>query len=179
MLPVQVPYRHIARKICKGKVLDIGCGAGRYLSFLRPNATGIDHNFQMVEFVRKKGFKAYLPDEFFSSEVSETKYKTLLFSHIFEHMLLSDGQRLLQEYLPYLQTNGTIVIIVPQGLAYNSDYTHICPYDDRKIEKLIRGTGIRLASSFTFPFPAIIGKILPYNDAIYILKTVKVSCNNR
>lgn len=179
MLPVKAPYKHIARRICRGNVLDIGCGAGRYLDFLSPDATGIDHNPIMIEFVRKAGFKAYLPEEFFASEASNKKYKTLLFSHILEHMTLLDGRQLLIKYLPYLQTNGTIVIIVPQGLAYYSDHTHVCPYDCESIKELITGTKTRLAGSFTFPFPSIIGEMFPYNDAIYILKPANINCRDR
>ena len=172
ILPVQIPYKHIARIICKGNVLDIGCGAGRYLEFLRPNATGIDHNPKMIEYVRGKGFKAYLPEDFFFCESNHEYYNTLLFSHILEHMSFDDARLLLLKYLPFMQRNGVAVIIVPQGRAYYSDYTHICPYDDATIKNLASTTGTWLAKSMTFPLPAILGKIFPYNDSIYILKKI-------
>jgi SAM-dependent methyltransferase len=33
VLPVDVPFSFIAKRACCGKILDIGCGPGRYLKF--------------------------------------------------------------------------------------------------------------------------------------------------
>ncbi len=170
ILPVQVPYKWFARRICRGNVLEIGCGAGRYLNFLFPRATGVDHNPEMISYVKEAGFTAYLSQEFLTIWPGGKLFDTLLCSHTLEHMNFSAGCQLMQEYLRFLLPEGRVVIIVPQGAAFFTDPTHVCKYDDKLIEKLSAATGLRLLKAYSFPMPNFLSKIFPYNDAVYILK---------
>ena len=40
------PYRWNVRRLAKGRVLDVGCGIGRCLDFIRPRGVGVDPNEQ-------------------------------------------------------------------------------------------------------------------------------------
>lgn len=170
LLPVQVPYKKFARAICRGQVLDIGCGAGRYLSFLFPRATGVDHNTHMLDYVKGKGFKAFSPEDFLSAPGNNNAFDTLLFSHILEHMTPENACSMISQYIPCLRSNGRIVIILPQGEAFKTDHTHICNYSPEMIRNLATLTGTRMIRSFTFPFPEKIGEYFPFNDLVYLLK---------
>jgi len=75
VLPVDVPFSFIAKRACCGKILDIGCGPGRYLKFFK-NAVGVDHNKIFIEYAKKNGFEAYLINEF------KHKFDSLLFDTV-------------------------------------------------------------------------------------------------
>ncbi len=58
------PYRWNVRHLATGRVLDVGCGIGRCLDFVRPRGVGVDPNETSVSVCRQNGHEAYVPDEF-------------------------------------------------------------------------------------------------------------------
>ncbi|HEY7625699.1 MAG TPA: hypothetical protein VH761_01480, partial [Ilumatobacteraceae bacterium] len=38
------PYRWNVRRLATGRVLDVGCGIGRCLDFVKPRGVGVDPN---------------------------------------------------------------------------------------------------------------------------------------
>ena len=168
LFPIDIPFKFIAKACCKGKILDIGCGPGRYLAFFKDKAIGVDHNRDFIEYTRNRGFKTYLTEDFFKANIQE-KFDTLLFSHILEHMNFQEGIKLIKRYLPYLKNQGRIVIIVPHGYCYNNDPTHVLYYDKKKIEELAYCLNYKLIKNFYHPFPDYLSKWF-ITDGIYILK---------
>lgn len=169
LLPWEVPFKYMARKICKGRVLDVGCGPGRYLSFLA-DAIGIDHNPEMVNFARSRGFMAYTSDEFAGEKnFTQGSFDTILFAHVIEHMSFSEACNLISAYRSYLKPNGRIVLVVPQGRAYRNDHTHVCYFDDQAINKLAEKLQLHLTRTLHHPFPRQLSEWIS-NDAIYICK---------
>lgn len=112
----------------KGKrVLDIGCGEGKYLRLLSPyceTITGVDANPEQVKKLKGAGFDAHLPNE-----LAPAKYDVLLMSHIVEHMAPPDLVAFLNCYLPMLHDDGRLIIMTPlPGLRFWHDFTHVRPY---------------------------------------------------
>lgn len=166
VLPVDVPFSFIAKRACCGKILDIGCGPGRYLKFFK-NAVGVDHNKIFIEYAKKNGFEAYLINEF-KHKFDSLLFDTLLFSHILEHMNFENAILLIKEYLPYLNKNGRIVIVLPDGKSYQNDPTHVLNFTPVEVKLLAKELGLTFKKVFYHPFPKAFGKWL-VNDAIYIL----------
>ncbi len=167
-LNVQAPYGWNIRRTVKAPTLDIGCGIGRNLAHLRGDAVGIDHNESSIDVCRKRGFLAFTPDEFLESEQSQLKFQTLLLSHIIEHMTDSEASELLRSYLPYLASDGNLVIICPQERGFRSDSTHVHFFDASALEKLVSRLGMRVIDSRSFPLPRWTGRAFTHNETIIV-----------
>lgn len=168
-LPVQVPYMYNIKRLCIGKVLDIGCGTGRHLKTLKGRGVGVDHNYDFVRLVRKKGYLAYLPNEF--DEISNKEnylFDTILFSHVLEHLEYAEALDLVNKYSIYLKSNGRIVFVVPQVAGYKSDPTHLTFFDKSMLKKLVGEIKFKVKRQFSYPFPPIIGTIFPHNEQVLL-----------
>ena len=64
LIDVQAPYRWNIRRLKPGRTLDVGCGIGRNLRHLFPQAIGVDHNADSVAVARASGLSAYTVAEF-------------------------------------------------------------------------------------------------------------------
>lgn len=172
ILPLRVPIQYNIRRLCKGKVLDVGCGPGRHVTSLSGRAVGVDHNNDFVEIVRNNGFEAYTPEELEAFQ-PESTFDTLLFSHVIEHSNYNDARLLVLRYVKYLKSNGKIIIIVPQIAGYRSDKTHMTYFDENLLRKLAKSLNIKIRRIFSYPFPGMAGHILGcivYNELILIGK---------
>ncbi len=125
------------------KILDIGCGYGRYLYPLRDitniDILGLDINPEIVEKNRKNGLKCMYTKEF--DCIKEKKeYDLLIMSHIIEHFYPDDLLKFLNKYLSYLKTDGYLIIATPLNSPYfYNDFDHIKSYFPTSIEMVFTG----------------------------------------
>lgn len=169
VLDVQAPYRHNVRRVCTGRVLDVGCGIGRNLEHLGPGAVGVDHNAFSVETARSRGLEAYTPDEFAATDLARPgSFDTILVAHVLEHVDRETGDALLASYLPFLRRPGSVVLICPQEKGFASDATHVRWVDDEELGAQVRRLGGQVVSSASFPFPRMSGKVFPYNEFVVV-----------
>lgn len=168
LLNVQAPYAWNARRVCRGRTLDVGCGIGRNLAHLGDRAVGVDHNATSVEVARQRGYRAYTPDAFEASDDAVAgSYDTLLFAHVLEHMLRKDAVALVQSYLPYLpEDGGRVVAICPQEAGYRSDASHVEFLDAEALRAVLAEVGFTTVESRSFPFPRLAGRVFPYNEFV-------------
>jgi len=110
------------------KILDIGCGIGENLSFLKyngfQNVIGVDISPQMVNKSNELNHVAYLV-----SELKENDFDVLLFSHVIEHVGYPGIVEFLEFYFKRAKMGAQVVIITP--VLYNAffnDVDHIRPY---------------------------------------------------
>lgn len=165
------PYKYHLNFICKGKVLEIGCGIGRVLNFMPSRIVGIDHNIKAIEVCKEMKFSAFTTEEFFKTNTGHnSKYDTLLFSHILEHMSFKEANKILKEYLPFLKIGGNIILITPQQKGFNSDHTHIHPMNIYNLKKLAKNNDIKETFTYSFPLPKLFGKYFIYNENVFIGK---------
>ncbi len=167
LLPVDVVFHYIANILCKGRVLDVGCGPGRYLKFFK-DALGVDHNKYLVKYAQAQGLNALLPNEFTCKYPKEPAFDTLLFSHILEHMPIEDSISLIQGYLPYLEKKGRVVVILPHGKSFYNDPTHLVDFKMSHMKTLAAQLNMVLLRQIYYPFPKFFSKYL-VNDVIYVL----------
>lgn len=171
----QIPYRLHLKRLRLGRVLDVGCGAGRNLIACDSGSVGLDHNFELVRACVEQGCTAFQESEW---EVKKSEYlgvfDSLLFSHVLEHMTQEEAVLLIKNFLPYLKEEGCIVVVCPQEAGFRSDSTHVSFLDFPMIRNIFSRTGqISSVCEYSFPFPRWAGKFASFNEFVCIGKKLK------
>jgi 2-polyprenyl-3-methyl-5-hydroxy-6-metoxy-1,4-benzoquinol methylase len=167
------PYRRNVRRLATGRVLDIGCGIGRCLDFLRPRGVGVDPNETAIAVCKEKGHRAYTPEAFVAEE--SDKFDSLLCSHVLEHLDEQTGVDLLRSYLPHLRDGGRVVLITPQERGQRSDATHVRFMDEAALNGLLQKCGLTLERMSSFPLPRRFGRLFIYNETITIARAASAT----
>lgn len=165
LLPVQLPYRRNIRRVCAGRVLDVGCGLGRNLLHLGQGSVGVDHNTALVQACRDQGAVAYTPEVLLASpHVQRASFDALLLAHVVEHLTAEQADEVLVTYLPYLRPGGVVHLITPQERGQAFDPTHLRFCDTAVLGDLAHRHGLRVERSYSFPFPRAAGRVFVYNE---------------
>ena len=168
VLDVQRPYRWNLQRLCRGRVLEIGCGIGRNLRNLRNLSippVGVDINSEAVQIARSRGYQAFtLPEWETSGWAVPGSFDTLLLSHVWEHMDAGETSAVMSYYLPYLADDGRVVVECPQEVGYRSDATHVRWVDEAEARRQCDALGLRVIRQFSYPFPRWAGKFFIYNQ---------------
>lgn len=172
LLDVQAPYRWNLRRLNPGFVLDVGCGIGRNLLQLDKRGVGVDTSRASVGVARERGCTAYTVEDFSSSEdATISRYDSLLFAHVLEHMPLDTATELVHDYLPYVKPGGKVIVIVPQRAGYASDETHVNFLDSHDVTDLLKVCGLKITRAYSFPFPKAVGRVFRYNETVVVART--------
>jgi 2-polyprenyl-3-methyl-5-hydroxy-6-metoxy-1,4-benzoquinol methylase len=164
------PYRWNVRRLATGRVLDVGCGIGRCLDFIRPRGVGVDPNASAIEVCRQRGLEAYTPQEFVESVAAARPFDTLLCAHVVEHLDEDEGAALIREYLPRLSPDARVVLITPQERGQRSDPTHVRFMDDAAVRRLAGRCGLDIVRTSSFPLPRMFGRWFVYNETVTIAR---------
>jgi SAM-dependent methyltransferase len=111
------------------KILDIGCGKGRFLQLLtqfgyRPE--GVEIRPFLVSEVRGRGFTCVTPSEF---KKTKTVYDAVLMAHIIEHFNPDKLLEFMDEYFDRVHIGGYVLIATPLPTkAFYYDFDHLRPY---------------------------------------------------
>lgn len=169
VLGLQRPYATLVRRLCRGRTLDVGCGVGRCLVALDGRGLGVDRNPACVEMARRRGLKAWTPEDFEHSEWARgERFDSLLMAHVVEHMTFAESVALVEAYLPRLRPRGRIVVVVPQAAGFALDPTHVHPFDSAELEALLSAAGARRVRIRSFPLPSWAGRVFPYNEFVAV-----------
>lgn len=167
IINVQAPYKWNIVRLNLGKVLEVGCGAGRLLEVLGPESVGVDHNNHVVKIARQKGLYAYTSTQFLKNEkLYNQKFDSLLCAHVLEHLSPVQADKLLKDYLKFIKDK--VVIICPQKKGFLSDPTHITYFQIKDIVELLQKHGLVIDKAYSFPLPSFFGKYFTYNENIVI-----------
>jgi 2-polyprenyl-3-methyl-5-hydroxy-6-metoxy-1,4-benzoquinol methylase len=154
-------------------VLDVGCGIGRCLDFVRPRGVGVDPNESAVEVCRQRGLEAFTPEEFAGSPAATRQYDSLLCAHVVEHLDEDTAAELLTRYLPLLAPSGRVVLITPQERGQRSDATHVRFMDEPALRALAARCGLEIAEMSSFPLPRAFGRWFIYNETVTLARVAR------
>lgn len=161
------PYRMNLRRLVRGNCLEVGCGIGRNLGYLdNPNNVGIDLNPYALDVAKSLGHTVMLNSDLRSDVQYLSAFDNLLFSHVLEHMNQESATQLIQDYLPYLNKNGKIVIICPQQRGFNSDPSHVEFMDFEKLSAIVSRCEMKVISASSHPLPLVFSKAFIYNEFV-------------
>ena len=168
LLHVQAPYQRHIRSLRLGRAIDVGCGIGRNLASLGPGSVGVDHNPYAVEIAREAGLTAYTVDEFFADPALARPggYDGLLASHLVEHLEPDAAREVLRSYVDLLAPGGRVAFMTPQERGHASDPTHVAFSDHDTVRALAADLGLRVRSTYSFPFPRWAGRAFIYNEFV-------------
>ncbi len=169
LLDVQRPYRWNMRRINPGVTLDVGCGIGRNLKHLPRGSVGVDHNKHSIDKINDEGLIGFVTKDFTKSKYAKWgRFDSMLLAHVIEHMKISDAEKIIKDYLPYIRKDGKVIIICPQKKGFASDKTHVTFYNRQKISKLLNNLGLEVVKKQSFPFHEKIGDIFTYNEYVVV-----------
>lgn len=127
------------------KILDIGCGYGGKVKFLRSHGfsvVGVDINRVIIEANVREGIACMSADAFRNTNDS---YSVLIMSHILEHFQPADLLKFMDMYLDRLQTGGYLIITTPLSSPYfYEDFDHVKPYHPTGINMVFCGKGAQV-----------------------------------
>jgi SAM-dependent methyltransferase len=120
----------------QARILDVGCGQGRYLEPLSKShhVVGVDINKKTVAGLTGKGLRAFHIDAL--SEIT-MNFDYIIMSHFIEHLLPIEMLDTVDNYLDLLVDDGELIIATP--LLYNEfydDFDHVKPYTSKAIAML-------------------------------------------
>lgn len=139
-------YPRIRRHL-EGRVLDVGCGIGDFLSGCR-GATGVDVNLHAVEWCRRQGLNARIMD-FDILPFADQYFGSVVLDNVLEH--IEQPQPLLKEIRRVLVPGGKFVIGVPGLCGYKADSDHKSFYDWQRLEQIVSRVGFGEITHFYMP----------------------------
>ena len=125
------------------RVLDYGCGRGKYLDLfvgLGCSVTAVDANPEYVADARAKGIDACAADEFLASNARQ--FDVVFLGHVIEHLDPQPLMALITQLCGMLVKSGRLIIITPiPGERFFHDFTHVRPYLPQSIRHAFGQTG--------------------------------------
>ena len=176
----------------KSKILEIGCGYGRYTEYLTKvlgyeNVIGIDISEEQIEFARKNFnlTNVLQADALEYLDSHQDKFNTIILMDVLEHLELDYAVRLLKKIKDSILPNGKLIIQVPNGLSplkpiFYGDVTHVRAFSVGSMSQILRMAGF---SQFQHaPLPPLVHGVksfvqralwsLVVNPSVYIFVTL-------
>jgi SAM-dependent methyltransferase len=147
----------LEKSVRRGRILDVGCGDGRFLWGLDPGRwrrTGVEFAAPVVEIVRSR-----MPDldliagDIFTERLPQSSFDVLTMWHVLEH--LHDPQAVLRRAHGLLEAGGWLFISVPniaglQALIFRSHWygfddvpRHLYHFSPQALRLLLEGAGFQ------------------------------------
>lgn len=156
----QTKYEVMYLKNTKGKLLDIGCGSGSFLEFMRKNGwetTGVDFDEKAIEAATAKNLNVKL-GSLREQKFPNDYFDAITLAHVIEHVY--NPVELLKECYRILKTNGKIVIATPNSESLGHKYfkenwrgleppRHFQVFSPRSLPQAIKQSGFSKLFFFT------------------------------
>ncbi|WP_165067106.1 class I SAM-dependent methyltransferase [Paludisphaera rhizosphaerae] len=152
-------------------ILDIACGSGQFLYFLRErgytNAVGIDLDRAQVEIGRSLGLdcRCATVSDFLASEDPSKSYQLVTMLDILEHFTRDELFPILEAVAARLAPGGRLMVSVPNAdsphaaRAIYADITHEIAFTPTSLNELFFCHGLKVAG-MRDPWPAPVSPVL-------------------
>lgn len=149
----------------KGNLLDYGCGTGMFLSMAKSstwNAFGIEPDSGARKFATEDNKMTVYPDvETAHALLKDTQFNCITLWHVLEHVM--DLNETLTWFNSKLNSNGALIIAVPNYKSYDADYykefwaaydvpRHLYHFGQNTMVALVQKAGFKFAESLPMKF---------------------------
>lgn len=118
------------------KVLDVGCGLGKFLEKNPKSYVGIDINYKLISIAKKRGLKVYKQSAL-NLKLKNDSFDVIHASQIIEHFSSEDAALFLTNVSRVLKSNGIVYIKTPGVRNVWNTFSHIRPYPPQSFKKLL------------------------------------------
>ncbi|MBL7206315.1 MAG: class I SAM-dependent methyltransferase [Candidatus Aenigmarchaeota archaeon] len=129
----------------EGRILDVGCGNGNFVSLDKENIIGIDNDPDALKACSDRGLNCLLMDVQKTLDFPDNTFDCVHASQILEH--LNNPVPLVKEFYRILKPNGILIAAVPDakkiGHQFWDDYTHKRPYSRKSLREIVFDNGFR------------------------------------
>jgi len=167
--------RRLIRNLLKGRtykrILDVGCGTGETLSFLKtifPKAElyGIDTSSQAIKYTKSRGHQNVKKANALNLPFDDGFFDATLILDVMEH--IDDDLKVIKEAKRILRRNGRIIITAPAlpfiWCEHDTNQGHKRRYTRRRIIKLAKEANLKVNFlsyfNFIFSLPIITMRLL-------------------
>ncbi len=174
----------LVERICPGgRILDVGCGDGKFLWALetsRWDRTGVEYSRDTVELVRSR-----LPDlnliagDIYAPPLAAASFDVITFWHVLEH--LPAPRRVIARAAALLQEGGWLVVSLPNldslqaalfrrhWYAFDDVPRHLYHFSRAALDRLLTSAGLRIQRHLLFSprvnFHALKHSLLHWSEA--------------
>lgn len=148
----------------RAPILDVGCGEGLYLSYLKKHnirATGIEAHRATAKRARDKKLDVVIGDAFRVLPKLRGRSGAVVISHLIEHLSGDQAARLMRLAYNCLRPGGRILVLTPnprniKTLAWTfwEDPTHVRPYSLPALSRLFDEAGFHAVALKELPEPS-------------------------
>lgn len=149
-------------------VLDVGCGSGQFLHFLRgegfTDLSGVDLDAKQVEIGQELGLNCHCVDVFDHLADESATFGLVAMLDILEHFTREELFPLLEAISARLRPGGRLIVSVPNAespdanRAIYADITHEIAFTPTSLEEMLFCHGLKV-SAFLDPWPAPVSPI--------------------
>jgi len=159
-------YSSLLPKDKGANILDIGCGMGHFLYYLKKggykNISGLDVSRENAEFCRKNGFNIACKDGRTFLKPQKEKYDVIVMNDVIEHLDKGEIFEMLSMIHSALKKGGTVMVKTPNmanPLCVHSryiDFTHEVGFTEESLSQALRVSGFR--EVFVYPLDIYVKK---------------------
>ena len=184
-------YKLISKLISSKKILDVGCGTGEFLSYMKKK--GFDtYGIEVAKKARnlsRKNHKLLVQDSL--SKLNENNFDIITMWHVLEHVYDLDGYMKKIKYL--LNDKGIVLIAVPNHKCFDQEYygkywagwdvpLHLWHFDKESMRKLSKKYGFEITSIHPLYFDSFYVSLLSskykYNSSRPVQSFLIGLCSN-
>ena len=151
----------------KGKLLDIGCGGGKYLRSMKDlgwDVEGVEFNSGAVQTCRDMGLKVH-QGELIDAPLEENAFDVVTARHVIEH--IPNPSSFVVEIFRILKPGGIMILRTPNSMALGRSWfgtnwfandvpRHLILFSPKNLELLAKKAGFNQFKSETFSSPKIV-----------------------
>lgn len=157
-------YKKIISSSQDQSVLDLGCGSGALVDWLKKfrfkKVVGIDFSEDQIQHGTDFGIDGiFFGDAFEFLRCSEDKWDIIFLRDVLEHFSIEDATELLKLCYASLNQSGSVIIQVPNGMSpymgsiYYSDITHKNAYTAISLHQICSSAGFSSFNSYPWRVP--------------------------